>query len=54
MAVVGGGVIATEYASIFTALGVKVILIEPKERVLPFVDTGDDPSPDRSTEDIGP
>jgi len=39
MAVVGGGVIATEYASIFTALGVKVILIEPKERLLPFVDT---------------
>ena len=39
MAVVGGGVIGTEYASIFTALGVKVILIEPKERVLPFVDT---------------
>jgi NAD(P) transhydrogenase len=39
LAVVGGGVIATEYASIFTALGVKVILIEPKERVLPFVDT---------------
>ena len=31
--------IGTEYASIFTALGVKVILIEPKERVLPFVDT---------------
>jgi len=39
MAVVGGGVIGTEYASIFTALGVHVILIEPKERVLPFVDT---------------
>jgi NAD(P) transhydrogenase len=39
MAVVGGGVIATEYASIFTALGVKVIMIEPKDRVLPFVDT---------------
>ncbi len=39
MAVVGGGVIGTEYASIFTALVVKVILIEPKERVLPFVDT---------------
>lgn len=39
MAVVGGGVIGTEYASIFTALGVNVILIEPKERVLPFVDT---------------
>jgi len=39
MAVIGGGVIGTEYASIFTALGVNVILIEPKERVLPFVDT---------------
>lgn len=39
MAVVGGGVIGTEYASIFTALGVQVTLIEPKERVLPFVDT---------------
>ena len=39
MAVVGAGVIGTEYASMFTALGVNVILIEPKERVLPFVDT---------------
>ena len=34
MAVVGGGVIGTEYASIFAALGVQVMLIEPKERVL--------------------
>ena len=39
MAVVGGGVIGTEYASIFNALGVNVILIEPKERILPLVDT---------------
>lgn len=39
MAVVGGGVIGTEYASIFAALGVNVILIEPRERILPFVDT---------------
>jgi NAD(P) transhydrogenase len=39
MAVIGGGVIGTEYASIFTALGVKVTLIEPKERLLPFVDS---------------
>jgi len=39
MAIVGAGVIGTEYASIFTALGVSVILIEPKERLLPFVDT---------------
>jgi NAD(P) transhydrogenase len=39
MAVVGGGVIGTEYASIFTALGVDVTLIEPKERLLPFIDS---------------
>lgn len=39
MAVVGAGVIGTEYASIFAALGVQVTLIEPKERVLPFVDS---------------
>ena len=39
MAVVGGGVTGTEFASIFTALGVSVILIEPRERLLPFVDT---------------
>jgi len=38
MAVVGAGVIGSEYASIFAALGVQVMLIEPKERVLPFVD----------------
>jgi NAD(P) transhydrogenase len=39
MAVVGGGVIGMEYASVFTALGVDVTLIEPKQRVLPFVDS---------------
>ena len=39
MAIVGAGVIGTEYASLFTALGVQVMLIEPRERVLPFVDT---------------
>lgn len=39
MAVVGGGVIGTEYASIFTALGVDVTLIEPKQRILPFIDS---------------
>jgi len=38
MAVVGGGVIGMEYASIFTALGVEVTLIEPRERILPFID----------------
>lgn len=39
MVVVGGGVIGTEYASIFTALGVHVTLIEPKGRIVSFVDS---------------
>ncbi len=38
MAVVGGGVIGCEYASIFTALGVQVTLVEGRNRLLPFVD----------------
>ncbi|MEK7727786.1 MAG: Si-specific NAD(P)(+) transhydrogenase [candidate division KSB1 bacterium] len=39
MVVVGGGVIGSEYASIFTALGVCVTLIDGRERLLPFVDS---------------
>jgi NAD(P) transhydrogenase len=39
MAVVGGGVIGTEYASIFTALGIPVTLIEPRGRIVSFVDS---------------
>ncbi len=38
MAVIGGGVIGTEYASIFTALGVQVTLMDTRNRLLPFVD----------------
>jgi NAD(P) transhydrogenase len=38
MVVVGGGVIGAEYASIFTALGVLVTLVDSRERLLPFVD----------------
>jgi NAD(P) transhydrogenase len=38
MAVVGGGVIGCEYASIFTALGVKVTLVESRHRLLPVID----------------
>jgi NAD(P) transhydrogenase len=38
MAVVGGGVIGCEYASIFTALGVQVSLIDGRDRLLPFLD----------------
>jgi len=36
--IVGGGVIGTEYASMLSALGVKVTLIEGGPRVLGFVD----------------
>ncbi|HSJ88517.1 MAG TPA: Si-specific NAD(P)(+) transhydrogenase [Anaerolineales bacterium] len=39
MVVVGGGVIGTEYASIFTALGIQVTLIEPRGTIVSFVDT---------------
>jgi NAD(P) transhydrogenase len=38
MAVVGGGVIGCEYASIFTALGVQVSLVDVRDRVLPVID----------------
>jgi NAD(P) transhydrogenase len=38
LVVVGGGVIGCEYASIFTALGVEVALVDGRERVLPFLD----------------
>jgi len=39
MVVVGGGVIGTEYASIFTALGIQVTLIEPRGRIVSFADS---------------
>ena len=39
VAVIGGGVIGCEYASIFTALDVHVTLIDGRDRILPFVDT---------------
>jgi NAD(P) transhydrogenase len=38
MAVVGAGVIGIEYASIFAALGVRVTVIDRRDRILPFVD----------------
>lgn len=38
MIIVGGGVIGCEYACIFAHLGVKVILLEGKDRLLPFLD----------------
>jgi NAD(P) transhydrogenase len=36
--VVGGGAVGCEYASIFTALGVEVTLVDRASRLLPFVD----------------
>jgi len=38
MAVIGGGVIGCEYASIFAALGAKVTLLDGRDRLLPFLD----------------
>ena len=38
LAVVGAGVVGCEYASIFSALGVRVTLVDRTRRLLPFVD----------------
>jgi NAD(P) transhydrogenase len=38
LAVVGGGVIGLEYASIFAAVGVRVTVIDRRQRLLPFID----------------
>jgi NAD(P) transhydrogenase len=38
LAVIGGGVIGCEYASIFMALGVYVTLVDGRDRLLPFLD----------------
>ena len=39
MTIVGGGVVGSEYAGIFTALGVQVTLVDGRDRLLPFVDS---------------
>jgi len=39
LAVIGGGVIGCEYASIFVALGVEVTLVDGRDRLLPFLDS---------------
>jgi NAD(P) transhydrogenase len=38
LAVVGGGVIGCEYASMFRAMGVEVTLLCGTDRLLPFLD----------------
>ena len=38
LTVIGGGVIGCEYATMFAAMHVNVVLIEPRNRLLPFLD----------------
>ncbi len=38
MLVVGAGVIGCEYACMFAAIGVQVSLVEPRDRLMPFLD----------------
>ena len=38
LAVVGAGVIGSEYASIFAALGIRVTMVDGRDRLLPFLD----------------
>lgn len=38
MLVLGGGIIGSEYASFFAALGTEVTIIDKKEHILPFID----------------
>ncbi len=38
LAVLGGGVAGSEYASAFAALGVHVIMVDSRDRVMPFLD----------------
>jgi NAD(P) transhydrogenase len=38
MIIIGGGVIGSEYATIFAALGVKIVLLDRGERLLKFLD----------------
>jgi len=39
LAIIGGGVIGCEYASVFVALGVNVTLVDGRDRLLPFLDS---------------
>jgi NAD(P) transhydrogenase len=38
MTIVGGGVIGVEYASMFAAMGIRVTLVDARDRLLPYVD----------------
>jgi NAD(P) transhydrogenase len=51
--IVGGGVIGTEYASILAMIGVKVVLIDKRPRLLEFVDAQIIDALQRQMTDIG-
>lgn len=51
--IVGGGVIGTEYASILATIGVPVILIDKRPRLLEFVDAGIIEALQRQMKEIG-
>jgi NAD(P) transhydrogenase len=53
MAVIGGGAVGCEYASIFAALGVEVALVAAGPRLVPFMDEEISGLLARSFEDIG-
>jgi NAD(P) transhydrogenase len=53
LAVVGAGVIGSEYACTFTALGTQVHLIDGRDRLLPFLDTEIAETLTRAMEDSG-
>jgi NAD(P) transhydrogenase len=38
LAVLGGGVIGCEYACMFAALGIEVVLVDARDQILPFLD----------------
>ena len=40
MIIIGAGVIGVEYASMFNSLGISVTLVEPREKILGFLDDG--------------
>ncbi|CAN5375742.1 Si-specific NAD(P)(+) transhydrogenase [soil metagenome] len=53
LAVVGAGVIGAEYACTFAAMGVKVILIDGRDKLLPFLDGEISRVLELAMEDIG-
>jgi len=53
LAVIGGGVIGCEYASIFMALGVKVTLVDGRDKLLPFFGYGNLGAAPRPPQSVG-